>query len=201
MKKQEDKDKMDLYSIRNELMQGKSIYDLNIRVTFYTRVSTSKDEQLNSLKSQVQYYTEFIKSIKNWEYVEGFCDEGITGTSTNKRDSFNEMIDAGRNKKFDLIITKEISRFARNTLDSLFYTRELLKAGVGVFFQTENIHTLAPDAELRLAIMSSIAQEESRKISERVKWGFKRSIDNGRVLGSSVIWGYDKQDGKLTINE
>ena len=106
-----------------------------------------------------------------------------------------------QDKKFDLIIAKEVSRFARNTLDSLFYTRELLKYGVGVFFQNDNINTLFPDSELRLTIMSSIAQEESRKISDRVKWGHKRAVDKGRVLGNSKIWGYDKQDGKLIINE
>ena len=192
---------MELYTIRNELMSGKSIYDLNLKVTFYTRVSTSTTEQLNSLKNQIDYFKDFITKNPNWEYVEGYIDEGITGTSADKRDAFVRMIDDARQKKFDLIITKEVSRFARNTLDSLFYTRELLKYGVGVFFQNDNINTLFPDSELRLTIMSSIAQEESRKISDRVKWGHKRAVERGRVLGNSRIWGYDKHDGKLIINE
>jgi len=108
-------------------MSGKSIYDLNLKVTFYTRVSTSTTEQLNSLKNQIDYFKDFITKNPNWEYVEGYIDEGITGTSADKRDAFVRMIDDARQKKFDLIITKEVSRFARNTLDSLFYTRELLK--------------------------------------------------------------------------
>ena len=103
--------------------------------------------------------------------------------------------------KFDFIVTKEISRFSRNTLDSIKYTQDLLQNGVGVLFQSDNINTLLPDSELRLTIMSSIAQDEVRKISERVKFGFKRAIDNGVVLGNSKIWGYEKKDGKLVINE
>lgn len=192
---------MDLYYIRNELMSGKSIYDLNLNVTFYTRVSTSSSEQLSSLRKQIDYFKDFIMKVKNWNYIEGYIDEGLSGVSIDKRDSFNRMIQDGRNKKFDLIITKEVSRFARNTLDSLFYTRELLKYGVGVYFQNDNINTLMPDSELRLTIMASMAQEESRKISDRVKWGHKRSIKSGRVLGNDKIWGYDKKDAKLIINE
>jgi len=103
--------------------------------------------------------------------------------------------------KFDFIITKEISRFSRNTLDSIKYTQELLQNGVGVFFQADNINTLLPDSELRLTIMSSIAQDEVRKISERVKFGFKRSIEKGVVLGNSKIWGYKKDNGKLIIDK
>ena len=102
---------------------------------------------------------------------------------------------------FDLVITKEISRFLRNTLDSIKYTQELLNAGVGVFFQSDNINTLLPDAELRLTIMSSIAQDEVRKLSERVRFGFKRAIENGRILGQNNILGYDKKDGVLSVNE
>ena len=103
--------------------------------------------------------------------------------------------------KFDFIITKEISRFSRNTLDSIKYTQELLQNGVGVLFQSDNINTLLPDSELRLTIMSSIAQDEVRKISERVKFGFRRAIDNGVVLGNNKIWGYKKDNGKLVIDE
>ena len=129
-----------------------------------------------------------------------FADEGISGTNTKKRKEFNRMIACAKNGDFDLIVTKEISRFARNTLDSIFYTRDLKKHGVGVIFLNDNINTLDGDAELRLAIMSSIAQEESRKTSERVKWGQKRQMEQGVVFGRSML-GYDVKDGKMYINE
>ena len=192
---------MDLFEARSALNGGKSIYDLALRVTFYARVSTEKEEQLHSLSAQTQYYTEFIAKCPAWTFVEGYVDEGISGTSADKREQFLRMIaDAGEGK-FDFIITKEISRFSRNTLDSIRYTQELLKYGVGVLFQSDNINTLMPDAELRLTIMSSIAQDEVRKISERVRFGFRRAIEAGVVLGNSKIWGYEKQDGKLVLRE
>jgi len=192
---------MDIYKIRNELNQGKSIYDLPLRATFYARVSTGTDEQTHSLKNQIDYYSEFISKNPQWTYVDGYIDEALSGTSVVKRESFLKMIEDAKLDKFDFIITKEISRFSRNTLDSIKYTQELLAAGVGVLFQSDNINTLMPDSELRLTIMSSIAQDEVRKISERVKFGFKRAIDKGVVLGSSNIWGYTKQNGKLVIDE
>lgn len=192
---------MDLYTIRNELNTGKSIYDLKLRVTYYARVSTEKDEQVHSLKNQIEYYSDFIKRNQKWTYVDGYIDEGISGTSVNKRESFLKMISDAKLKKFDFIITKEISRFSRNTLDSIKYTQELLSYGAGVLFQSDNINTLMPDAELRLTIMSSIAQDEVRKISERVKFGFKRAIEKGVVLGNNKIWGYRKDAGKLVIDE
>lgn len=192
---------MDLYDVRNKLTAGKTIYDLPMRVTFYARVSTEKDEQLHSLKAQVQYYSDFIKANSQWQYIDGYIDEGLSGTKVDKRESFLQMIDDAKLGKFDFIVTKEISRFSRNTLDSIRFTQELLKSGVGVFFQSDNINTLYPDAELRLTIMSSIAQDEVRKISERVKFGLGRSIEKGIVLGNSKIWGYEKKDGKLVIVE
>ena len=192
---------MDLYTIRNELNTGKTIYDLKLRVTYYARVSTEKDEQVHSLKNQIEYYSDFIKRNQKWTYVDGYIDEGISGTSVNKRESFLKMISDAKLKKFDFIVTKEISRFSRNTLDSIKYTQELLSYGVGVLFQSDNINTLMPDAELRLTIMSSIAQDEVRKISERVKFGFKRAIEKGVVLGNNKIWGYRKDAGKLVIDE
>lgn len=192
---------MDLYKVRNELAMGKNVYDLKIRVTFYARVSTDKDVQLNSLTNQISYFKELIQKNENWEYVDGYIDEGISGTSINKREQFIEMINDGKAKKFDLILTKEISRFARDTLDSIKYTRELLENGIGVLFLNDNINTLMPDSELRLTIMASIAQEEVRKLSERVKFGMKRSIEKGTVLGNSVITGYKKDKGKLVIVE
>jgi DNA invertase Pin-like site-specific DNA recombinase len=180
---------------------GKSVYDLNLRVTFYARVSSSTEEQHNSLKNQIAYFKEFISKQPNWTFVDGYIDHGISGLDTKHREQFNNMIEDGTHGKFDLILTKEISRFARSTIDSIFYTSELLKHGVGVLFQNDNINTLYSDSELRLTIMSSIAQEESRKLSDRVKWGHKRAINSGRVLGNERIWGYYKEDGKLTINE
>ena len=192
---------MDIYNIRNELNSGKTIYDLPLRVTYYARVSTDKDEQLHSLSAQVRYYSEFIRECPNWTFVEGYVDEGLSGTSVGKRENFLRMIEDARARRFDFIVTKEISRFSRNTLDSIQYTQELLRCGVGVLFQSDNINTLMPDAELRLTIMSSIAQDEVRKISERVKFGFKRAIEHGVVLGNNRIWGYEKQEGKLVIKE
>ena len=168
---------MDLYAIRNMLSQGKSIYDLPLRVTFYARVSTDRYEQLNSLENQVTYFENFIKEQENWTFVEGYVDEGISGTSVKKREDFLRMVDDAKRKKFDLILTKEISRFSRNTLDSIKYTQELLSNSVGVHFLSDNINTFQPDSELRLTIMSSIAQEEIRKLSERVRFGYKRSVE------------------------
>lgn len=192
---------MDLYTIRNMLSQGKSIYDLPLRVTFYARVSTDRYEQLNSLENQVMYFENFIKEQENWIFVEGYVDEGISGTSVKKREDFLRMVDDAKKKKFDLILTKEISRFSRNTFDSIKYTQELLSCGVGVHFLSDNINTFQPDSELRLTIMSSIAQEEIRKLSERVRFGYKRSVEKGIVPGSNNIYGYTKNKGKLVIDE
>ena len=128
-------------------------------------------------------------------------DEGISGTSVNKRDAFKKMIADSNKNKFDLILTKEVTRFARNTLDSIAYTQKLLENGVGVYFQSDNINTILPDSELRLTIMASVAQDEVRKLSERVKFGFNRSIEKKRVLGNNNIFGYRKDNGKLVIHE
>ena len=192
---------MDLYTIRNMLSGGKSIYDLPLRVTFYARVSTDRYEQLNSLENQVMYFSNFIKEQENWTFVDGYVDEGISGTSVKKREDFLRMVDDAKKRKFDLILTKEISRFSRNTLDSIKYTQELLSNGVGVHFLSDNINTFQPDSELRLTIMSSIAQEEIRKLSERVRFGYKRSVEKGIVPGSNNIYGYTKNKGKLVIDE
>lgn len=131
-----------------------------LRVGAYCRVSTDKDDQAGSFENQQRYFKEYIERNPNWTLTEIFADEGKSGTSTKKRAAFNRMIACARNGELDLIITKEISRFARNTLDSIYYTRELKRIGVGVIFLGDNINTLDPDAELRLTIMSSIAQEE-----------------------------------------
>lgn len=141
---------MDIHNVRR-LLKTKSIYDIPLRVTYYARVSSESDEQLNSLGNQVSYYEDLIKRNTKWTFIPGYIDEGLSGISTRKRENFNRMISDATEDKFDLIITKEISRFARNTLDSIQYTRQLLNNGVGVFFQNDNINTLDEDSELRLS--------------------------------------------------
>lgn len=182
------------------MVRDSLVRDSLVRVAAYCRVSTDKDDQVNSLESQKRYFAEYIRRNPMWELVEVYADEGVTGTSTAKRREFNRMIDDASEHMFELIITKEISRFARNTLDSIFYTRKLKDWGVGVIFMNDNINTLDPDAELRLTIMSSIAQEESRKTSDRVKWGQKRRMEQGVVFGRNLL-GFDVKNGKLSVNE
>ena len=171
------------------------------RSTYYARVSTEKEEQKNSLENQDTYYKNKILAEPNWTLVNGYTDRGITGTSTRKRNDFNDMISDGLNDMYDLILTKEVCRFARNTLDTLQITRNLLAKGKGVCFELDNINTLEQEGELRLTIMASLAQDESRRISERVKFGFSRAIEKGRVLGNNAIWGYEKNKCKLELNE
>lgn len=170
-----------------------------IYVASYCRVSTDKDDQANSFEAQQRYFKEYIDRQPDWELYRVYADEGITGTSTKKRVEFNRMISDAKMGKFKLIITKEVSRFSRNILDTIGYTRELKALGVGVLFMNDGISTLEPDAELRLSIMGSIAQEESRKTSSRVKWGQTRQMERGVVFGRSML-GYDVKDGHLTIN-
>ena len=191
---------MDILNVR-QLLRQKSIYEIPLRVTFYARVSTDSNEQLNSLNNQVTYYEDFIKQNSAWEYIPGYIDEGLSGISTRKRENFHRMVDDAKAGKFDLIVTKEISRFARNTLDSIQYTRDLLGAGVAVFFQNDGVNTLDEDSELRLSIMSSIAQDELRKLSSRVKFGHQQAIKDKVVLGNSRIFGYVKDGGRLIIDE
>ena len=191
---------MDIHSIRT-LLRTKSIFDIPLRVTYYARVSSDSDEQLNSLGNQITYYEDLIKANKYWTFVPGYIDEGISGISTRKRENFNRMIDDAGMDLFDMVITKEISRFARNTLDSIQFTRQLLSCGVGVFFQNDNINTFDEDSELRLSIMSSIAQDELRKLSSRIKFGHQQAIKDGVVLGNNRIFGYTKDNGRLVIDE
>lgn len=180
--------------------QERQFLQVKKRVAAYCRVSTDNEDQANSFESQQRYFRQYIQYHPDWELFDIFADEGLSGTTTKKRKAFNRMIACAKNGELDLIITKEISRFARNTLDSISYTRELKQLGVAVIFMNDNINTLDGDAELRLAIMSSIAQEESRRTSERVKWGQKRQMEQGVVFGRSML-GYDVADGKMTINE
>ena len=191
---------MDLYKIKNILSKGKNIFDIKLNVAFYARVSTDKKEQEHSLKNQIKYFEDFIKNNKNWHFSGSYIDEAVSGTTVKKRENFLRMIEDAKNKKFDLIVTKEISRFSRNTLDSIKYTQKLLNFGVGVYFMTDNINTLMPDSELRLTIMSAIAQDEVRRISERVKFGLNQSVKNGKMLGSAPF-GYEKKNGILSVKE
>ena len=194
---------MDLYTVRKQLNMGMPLTSIKLRVTDYARVSTDHLEQKKSLQNQVEHFEQYIKENPNWTYVKGYVDDGITGTSDVKRDNFMKMIEDARSGKFDLIVTKEISRFSRNTLDSIKYTRELLSYGVAVLFVNDNINTAMPDSELRLTIMASMAQDEIRRLSERVKFGMNRAIERGEILGNDLLYGYkkDKDTGVLNIIE
>lgn len=192
---------MDVRRLDEMQAQGRSIFDTELAVAYYARVSTDKDEQINSLGNQKRYFEDYIAENPHWTFAGGYVDEGISGTSVEGREQFLKMIEDAKCGRFDLIVTKEISRFARNTLDSLRYTRELLRCGVGVYFQNDNINTFDKDAELRLTIMSSIAQDEVRKLSERTRFGFKRAQENSVLLGQNNLFGYNKVDGRLEIVE
>lgn len=192
---------MDVRRLDEIQAQGRSIFDTELAVAYYARVSTDKDEQINSLGNQKRYFEDYIAANPHWRFAGGYVDEGISGTSVEGREQFLKMIEDAKRGRFDLIVTKEISRFARNTLDSLRYTRELLRCGVGVYFQNDNINTFDKDAELRLTIMSSIAQDEVRKLSERTRFGFKRAQENSVLLGQNNLFGYNKVDGRLEIVE
>ncbi|MDR0863071.1 MAG: recombinase family protein [Oscillospiraceae bacterium] len=191
---------MDIHTVRQQL-KTRTVYDVPLRVTYYARVSSESDEQLNSLGNQISYYEDFVRRNARWEFVPGYVDEGLSGMSTKKRERFHQMVSDGKDGKFDLIITKEITRFARNTLDSISFTRDLLSYGVGVFFQNDNINTFDEDSELRLTIMSGIAQDELRKLSSRIKFGHQQAIKDSVVLGNSRIFGYIKKNGRLEIDE
>jgi site-specific DNA recombinase len=173
------------------------------RVAAYCRVSTDSDEQKESYENQVNHYTQHIGGNPNWDLVDIYADEAISGTNTKDRVQFNRMIREAREGKIDLILTKSISRFSRNTMDLLKYVRELKEKGIGVLFEKENINTLESSGEVFLTIFSSIAQDESRNISENSKWGIQKGFENGRVhCNTTRFLGYDKdEEGELIINE
>ncbi len=172
------------------------------KVAGYARVSTDRDEQQTSYEAQVEYYTGYIKARSDWEFVGVYTDEGITGTSTKHRTGFNRMIRDALDGKIDLIVTKSVSRFARNTIDSLTTIRRLKEKGTEVYFEKENIWTLDGKGELLITIMSSLAQEESRSISENVTWGMRESMRKGRSwVPYKVFLGYDKgPGGEMVVN-
>ncbi len=172
------------------------------KVAAYARVSTNSDEQYTSYEAQVTYYKKYIKERPDWEYTHVYADEGITGTNTKKRVEFNRMIKDALNGKINLIITKSISRFARNTLDTISYVRKLKDNGIEVFFEKENLWTSDPKSELILTIMASIAQEESRSISQNVTWGKRVGFQEGKVsFAYKNFMGYKKEDDKIMIDE
>lgn len=173
------------------------------RVAAYARVSTEYEKQLSSYEAQVDYYTRYIKSNSQWQFVDIYADEGISATSTKKRDGFNRMINDALSGKIDLIITKSVSRFARNTVDTLTTVRKLKDKGIEVYFEKENIYTLDSKGELLITIMSSLAQEESRSISENVTWGQRKRFADGKVsVPYKHFLGYEKgEDGLAKIVE
>ena len=173
------------------------------KVAGYARVSTDADEQQTSYEAQVDYYTSFIKGHEDWDFVDVYTDEGISATSTKHREGFQQMVEDALAGKIDLIVTKSVSRFARNTVDSLTTIRKLKEHGTEVFFEKENIWTFEGRGELLLTIMSSLAQEESRSISENVRWGQRKKAADGKFsLNYSHFLGYDKgPDGKLVVNK
>ena len=191
---------MDIRKAREDLRKGKTIYDMSLNVAYYARVSTDKDDQLNSLENQQKYFEEMIKENKNWTFVSGYVDEGISGTAVKNRQQFLAMVEDATNGKIDLILTKEISRFSRNTVDSIKYTEYLLSQGVIVHFLSDNLNTVQEDSEFRLTIMSSLAQDEVRKLSERVKFGINRMIKERKLIGGNLT-GYYKKNGRYEINE
>ena len=172
------------------------------RTAAYARVSTDSEEQLTSYEAQVDYYTNYIKGRDDWEFISVYTDEGITGTNTKHRDGFNRMVQDALDGKIDLIVTKSVSRFARNTVDSLTTVRKLKEKGVEIYFEKENIWTLDSKGELLITIMSSLAQEESRSISENCTWGQRKRFADGKVtVPFKRFLGYDRgPDGNLVLN-
>lgn len=177
----------------NPLTRMSTVNVAKRRTAGYARVSTDSDEQFTSYEAQIDYYTQFIKKNPEWEFVRVYTDEGISGTNTKHRDGFNQMIEDALAGQIDLIVTKSVSRFARNTVDSLVTVRKLKEKGVEVFFEKENIYTLDSKGELLITIMSSLAQEESRSISENVTWGQRKRFSDGKVsLPYKQFLGYRK---------
>lgn len=180
-----------------------ALKDKELRVVAYARVSTDHDDQNYSINSQQKYYKEKIEANPNWQLINIYVDEGISGTKTIRRESFRRMIKDGINGKYDLILTKSISRFARNTVDALQYVRLLKDKGIGIIFQEENINTLDMNSELILTILSSIAQQEAQNLSNHVQLGLQMKAKNGGMIGSTFCYGYNynKETKNLEINE
>lgn len=175
-------------------------FDRTRKVVFYGRVSTEHEEQTYALKNQMQWYDELCKQYPNWDVVDRYVDDGITGTQAKKRPEFMRMLSDAKVGKFDLIVTREVSRFARNTVECLEFTRQLKSLNVEVYFVHEGLWTLDNSGEMILTIMAMVAQEESRKMSERVKAGQAISRKNGVLYGNGNILGYDRVGDTYVIN-
>ena len=201
MTREHKRQKVLLYNPEEKIERG--MLPRRKRVAAYARVSTELDSQQNSYEAQIEYYTNFIQNKPEWEFVRVYADEGVTGTSYKRRDGFNQMVEDAMNGRIDLILTKSISRFARNTVDALTITRKLKTYNIEVFFEKENISSMDAQAELIFTIMSSIAQEESRSISQNVRWGLLRSMESGKVtLPWRSFLGFEKgPDGLPQIVE
>lgn len=189
--------------IKGQQVLSTNSIEKGIRVAAYCRVSTDGEEQLNSFTTQMRYYNDKIKSNPNWIYVGVYSDEAITGTKIELREGFQKMINDCLNGKIDLIITKSISRFARNTVDTLNIVRKLKEKRIAVFFEEENINTLTMDGELLLTILSSVAQQEVQNISEHVKKGLKMKLQQGATIGFPPCYGFDHNPitKEVTINQ
>ena len=174
-----------------------------LRVAAYCRVSTDSDEQAGSYEVQVQHYTDYIERNADWELAGIYADDGISGTNTKKREGFNEMIDDCMAGKIDMVITKSISRFARNTIDCLKYVRQLKEKNIAIVFEKENINTLEASGELLLTIMASLAQQESASLSQNVKLGLQFRYQEGKVqVNHNHFLGYTKdEEGNLIVDE
>lgn len=170
------------------------------RVAAYCRVSTGKDAMLHSLSAQVSHYSAYIQARPGWEYAGVYADEAFTGTK-NERPRFQQMLSDCRAGKIDLILTKSISRFARNTLTMLETVRELKTLGVDVFFEEQNIHSMSGDGELMLTILASFAQEESRSVSDNCKWRIRKDFSEGRPMNLPLLYGYKSMQGKIAVDE
>ena len=195
---------VEIIKARNTLSsRAKTNLTKRLRVAAYCRVSTDSEDQINSYKSQVQYYTDLINNNSEWSLADIYADEAITGTQVTKREDFQRLINDCMNGDVDLIVTKSISRFARNTLDTLKYVRMLKEKGIAVFFEEENINTLTMDGELLLVILSSVAQQEVENISANVKKGLKMKMQRGELVGFQGCLGYDyhPEDKTITIND
>lgn len=191
---------MEFYKIKELVNKGVRLDSIDLNVAYYARVSSLKDEQLNSLDNQINYFESLINNNPKWNFVKGYVDEGISGSTVKSRKNFLQMIEDSKYGIFDLIITKEVSRFSRNLYDSIKYTQELTNNNVGVYFETNNLNTFDNNSEFILNLMSSLAQEEVKRLSSRIKWGAHNAQKRGRVLGSHTF-GYKKKNGVLMIDE
>jgi len=183
------------------IIPAKNRSDEIIRTAAYARVSSDSEDQLNSFAAQIRYYTEMLQNSTNTVFVDMYADEGITGTSTAKRTEFQRLMNDCRKGKIDRILAKSISRFARNTKDSLRAARELKTLGVSVYFEKENIDTGEISSEMLLAIYSQFAQEESMSISRNCRLGIKKRMMDGTYKTATVPYGYDYSDGKVVVNK